>query len=208
VTARARRYGDLGLLIECSADGQAGELALYLRSVAVQGVIEIIPGAETVLLQFTDSQLRDKQFNGWEELWTAFLRSTPEQLAVANIVILPVRYDGADLSAVAATLGISSDEVVRRHTAVEYTSSFLGFVPGFAYLRGLDPTLAVARRSDPRTQVPTGSVAIAGVMTAVYPRSGPGGWQLLGTCTVPLFDVDQIPAALLTAGTRVRFVAI
>lgn len=205
---RAQRYGDLGLLFECSDDGQAGDLALHLRGVAIPGVIEIIPGAQTVLLQFTDGNLRDQQASRSDGLWTTFLGSTPKKLEISGIVTLPVRYDGADLAAVAQTLGISSAEVVRRHTAGEYTSSFLGFVPGFAYLRGLDPTLAVPRRSDPRTQVPAGSVAIAGAMTAVYPRSGPGGWQLLGICTVPLFDVDQHPPALLTAGTHVRFVAI
>lgn len=203
-----RWYGDLGLLIECSDDGEAGNLALYLRSNTTPGLVEIVPGAQTVLLQFTNSAMRDQQSSRWEELWTAFSRATPTQPADPNLVILPVRYDGVDLKTVAEILGITSDEVVRRHTAGDYTSSFLGFVPGFAYLRGLDSTLAVARRSDPRTQVPAGSVAIAGAMTAVYPRSGPGGWQLLGTCTVSLFDVEQNPAALLAAGTHVKFVAL
>lgn len=122
-------------------------------------------------------------------------------------VVLPVRYDGADLAEVAQLTGLDRAEVVRRHTAGEYTVAFGGFIPGFAYLTGLDPLLHLPRRSTPRERVPAGSVAIAGEFSAVYPTATPGGWLLLGTCGVPLFDVDRVPPALLPPGTRVRFVA-
>lgn len=122
-------------------------------------------------------------------------------------VVLPVRYDGADLAEVASLTGLGVDEVVRRHTAATYTVAFGGFMPGFAYLTGLDPALHVPRRSSPRPRVPAGSVAVAGEFAAVYPAATPGGWRLLGTCATPLFDVHRDPPALLRPGTRVRFVA-
>jgi biotin-dependent carboxylase-like uncharacterized protein len=122
-------------------------------------------------------------------------------------VVLPVRYDGADLAEVASLTGLGVAEVVRRHAAATYTVAFGGFMPGFAYLTGLDPVLHLPRRSSPRTRVPAGSVAVAGEFAAVYPSATPGGWRLLGTCTTPLFDVHRDPPALLRPGTRVRFVA-
>ncbi|VTR78622.1 KipI antagonist [Cellulomonas hominis] len=121
-------------------------------------------------------------------------------------MVLPVRYDGADLAEVARTTGLDEAEVVRRHGAATYTVAFGGFMPGFAYLTGLDPALHVPRRSSPRERVPEGSVAIAGEFAAVYPAATPGGWMLLGTCDVPLFDARRDPPALLRPGTRVRFV--
>jgi KipI family sensor histidine kinase inhibitor len=102
---------------------------------------------------------------------------------------------------------MSVEEVVRTHTAPEYTAAFLGFQPGFAYLVGGDERLQVPRRDEPRQRVPEGSVAVAGPYSGVYPREGPGGWQLLGTTTAVLFDPDARPPALLAAGDRVRFVA-
>lgn len=123
-------------------------------------------------------------------------------------VVLPVRYDGADLAEVARVTGLTEDEVVRRHAEGEYTVAFGGFMPGFAYLTGLDPALHVPRRATPRERVPAGAVAIAGEFAAVYPAATPGGWMLLGTCDVPLFDVDRDPPALLRPGTRVRFASV
>jgi KipI family sensor histidine kinase inhibitor len=85
---------------------------------------------------------------------------------------------------------------------------FLGFAPGFAYLGGLAAALATARRPTPRERVPSGSVAIAGRQTAIYPRSMPGGWQLIGRTDVQLFDPSRSKPALLEPGATVRFVPV
>lgn len=126
--------------------------------------------------------------------------------AATEVVELPAVYDGADLAEVAAMTGLTVDEVVERHSAATYTVAFGGFMPGFAYLVGLDPVLRVPRRATPRERVPRGALAVADEFTAVYPAATPGGWRLLGRCDVPLFDVTRTPPALLTPGTRVRFV--
>lgn len=123
------------------------------------------------------------------------------------VVELPVAYDGPDLDEVAALVGLTVDAVVARHSAATYTVAFGGFMPGFAYLVGLDPVLRVPRRSSPRERVPAGSVAIADEFSAVYPAATPGGWRLLGRCEVALWDVGREQPALLVPGTRVRFVA-
>ena len=113
-----------------------------------------------------------------------------------------------DLDAVAAHTGLSPAEVIALHCAGDYRVAMTGFAPGFPYLMGLDPRLAMPRRGTPRTRVPAGSVAIGGAQTGIYPREGPGGWQLIGRTPVTLFDPHREPPCLLPAGARVRFVAI
>ena len=115
-------------------------------------------------------------------------------------------YDGEDLPEVCRLTGLSREQVVRRHAAPDYVVAFLGFIPGFPYLVGLDQALHVPRRPTPRTAVPAGSVGLAGSQTGVYPRTTPGGWQLLGHTDVVLFDPHREPPALLAPGDRLRFV--
>ena len=92
-----------------------------------------------------------------------------------------------------------------RHGAVEFVSAFCGFAPGFAYLSGLPEELYVPRLDEPRSKVPPGSVGLAGQFTGVYPRSSPGGWQLIARTEETLWDLERDPPALLSPGTRVRF---
>lgn len=119
---------------------------------------------------------------------------------------IPVRYDGPDLADVAAVWGVPEHEVPAIHAAAEFRVAFCGFAPGFGYLTGLPSRYDVPRRATPRTAVPAGSVALAGPYTGVYPRSSPGGWQLIGTTDAVLWDHARVPAALLAPGARVRFV--
>jgi KipI family sensor histidine kinase inhibitor len=124
------------------------------------------------------------------------------------VVELPVHYDGEDLGELADLLGIGPDELVRRHTASEWTVAFCGFAPGFGYLTQPGGQWDVPRRSTPRTTVPSGSVGLAGEFSGVYPRESPGGWQLIGRTDVAVFDLAREPAALLRPGVRVRFTAL
>ena len=122
---------------------------------------------------------------------------------------IDVRYGGEfgpDLEAVAAHAGISPSEVIDRHSAAEYRVGMLGFAPGFPYLIGMDSTLTTPRHATPRMAVGAGSVGIAGAQTGIYPRSGPGGWQIIGRADAALFDAGRESPALLQPGDIVRFV--
>jgi len=101
--------------------------------------------------------------------------------------------------------GITEDEVVRRHASGDYTVAMLGFLPGFPYLLGLDPSIALPRRATPRTSVPAGSVGIGSAQTGIYPCASPGGWHLIGHTPARLFDARLAQPALLAPGDRVRF---
>lgn len=125
--------------------------------------------------------------------------------------VIPVHYggaDGPDLAAVARHAGLTDAEVIARHVAGRYRVAMIGFAPGFPYLLGLDPALAMPRRADPRQQVPAGSVAIGGSQTGIYPASLPGGWQVIGRTPVSLFNLQGASPALLQPGDHVRFEAI
>ena len=122
-----------------------------------------------------------------------------------------VEYGGAagpDLPALAERAGLDVAAYINSHAAVEYTVAFLGFQPGFPYLRGLPDALYAPRRASPRVRVAAGSVAIGGAYTGIYPTSGPGGWQIIGRTTAIVFDPQRDAPALLMPGDRVRFVPL
>jgi KipI family sensor histidine kinase inhibitor len=192
-------YGTDALLVE--PDDASSVLALATAAAAEPGVLEVVPAARTFLVRAAPDAL-DRVTSRLPEL---AVHLPPDDEAVVNDVVLDVNYDGPDLDDTADELGLSVDELVRRHAAGDYVVAFCGFAPGFAYLRGLETTLHVGRRAEPRTRVPSGSVGIAGEFTGVYPRESPGGWRLLGHTDARLWDLDRTPPALLSPGTRVRF---
>lgn len=182
--------------------------ALADRFRARSAVREVVPGMNNLCVEV------DPASAGLEQLPDALLREwssvAPTQRAPRRFDI-PVEYGGEagpDLDEVARHAALSPGEVVRRHAAAEYTVYFLGFLPGFAYLGGLDARLVTPRRRDPRTAVPAGSVGIGGEQTGIYPWASPGGWQLIGRTSVRLFDAASAPPALLSAGDIVRFIDV
>ena len=173
----------------------------------IPGVTNLHPAYASLLVSYDPSVANGDRVEAEvaSRLRTADAVTLPEPA----LVELPVRYggeSGPDLAAVAAACGLTAAEVVREHAAAEYLVYFLGFSPGFPYLGGLPPRLAVPRRPSPRTLVPAGSVAIGGAQAGVYPLASPGGWQLIGRTPAVLFDPGRTPPALLAAGDRVRFV--
>lgn len=123
--------------------------------------------------------------------------------------VIPVEYGGVagpDLPDLAAQAGLDVATYINRHAAAEYSVAFLGFQPGFPYLKGLPSALQAPRRSTPRVRVEAGSVAIGGRYAGIYPTSGPGGWQIIGRTTAVLFDPQRDPPTLLLPGDRLRFV--
>ncbi|GIG35973.1 urea amidolyase family protein [Cellulomonas pakistanensis] len=211
--ARVRPYGDDALLVDLPGLEAVRALDAALRDRPVPGAVDVVPAARTLLVRFGSPTAARDAAEALAERARAAVAAAPTvdatgPSAPGSTVVLPVRYDGADLAEVARVTGLPEGEVVRRHAAATYTVAFGGFMPGFAYLSGLDPALHVPRRRSPRERVPAGAVAVAGEFAAVYPAATPGGWMLLGTCDVPLFDVDRDPPALLRPGTRVRFVPV
>lgn len=194
--------GDRALLVEVDDLDEVLAVCAALEQRPVEGVVDLVPAARTVLLHL-DPQVTDVR-RAATALRAVELR--PGTRPTARHVEVPVVYDGEDLAEVARLTGLSEREVVAAHTGQEWTVAFCGFAPGFGYLVGEDGRLNVPRRTDPRTRVPSGAVALAGEFTGVYPRPSPGGWQLIGHTDLATWDLTRDPPALLGPGVRVRFV--
>jgi len=194
-----RPYGESAVLVEGDALDASG-LAARLLAASVPGVIEVVAGARTVLVD-TDGPASLARV---EPIVRRTAEAGNERVSEPRTVRLPIRFDGPDVRDVAASCGLAVDELIEQLVGAPLRVAFCGFAPGFAYLDGLDPVLHLPRRATPRTRVEAGSFAIAAGYAAVYPGPSPGGWHLLGTTDAIVWDVTRDPPALLVPGTEVR----
>lgn len=128
-----------------------------------------------------------------------------------NLIHIPVCYDeefGIDLIRVSTKNELTKDEFIRTHAGTDYRVFFIGFLPGFLYLGGLDDRLGCPRLETPRQKIPKGSVAIGGNQTGIYPRSSPGGWNIIGRSPLDLFSPEKDPPTIALPGDKVRFVPV
>lgn len=175
-----------------------------------RGLIDVVPAFASVAVHYEptliDGDLPYDDFCGTlEDLLDGIVEG---EAPPARVVEIPVLYGGdfgPDLGDVAARHGLSEAEVIRIHSTGDYLVYMVGFMPGFAYLGGLDERIATPRRNAPRKAVPAGAVGIGGQQTGVYPNTSPGGWNLIGRTPRVIFDSRREEPSLLSAGDRVRF---
>lgn len=201
-----RACGDRAVLVELPTPAARRYLDDLLSANPPAGLIDQVPTLRTLLLRLDSAEHLAQAVARLRGVDLNFARTSAA--AHVEVVEVPVRYDGADLASVADLLGITTDEVVARHTGQLWTVDFAGFMPGFGYLTGERGGLTVPRLTSPRTRIPPGSVALAGDFTGIYPQASPGGWQLIGSTDAVLWDLDRTPPALLVPGRRIRFVAV
>jgi len=225
--ARIEPLGDGALLIrlgdriDFEINRATIAVAAALHAARLPGVLDIAPAYASVCVRYDPARWArgDDERSPYACITAALgtmLRDDGHEgraAAASDIecIEIPVCYGaefGPDLGDVAAHAGLEPDEVIARHAGADYRVAMLGFMPGFAYLLGLDSRLHAPRRASPRTRVPTGAVAIGGAQTGIYPRELPGGWQLIGRTPRKLFDAGSDQPALLQPGQPVRFRAI
>ncbi|HEX7326353.1 MAG TPA: 5-oxoprolinase subunit PxpB [Rhodanobacteraceae bacterium] len=227
-TALLVRFGNR---IDAGVSARVHAAAAALRAAAIAGISDVAPAYASLLVGFEPGALAVVgNADGYATLLEALracldalppatasalgrpsATGIPDAATPTHKVEIPVCYGGAcgpDLVAVAAHAGLSTADVIARHSAGAYTVAMLGFAPGFAYLLGLDSALDTPRRATPRVRVPAGSVAIGGAQTGIYPSELPGGWNVIGRTPLTLFDARRDAPALLGPGDRVRFRAI
>ena len=205
---RTHPLGDAALLAEL---GTRLDTALNTRAIALAAALkkrrdvrQAIAGYASVTLQFDPDQVT------YEALAAAVKRlasKRPPMAEPGRLHRIPVVYDGPDIEAVSAVLGLAAARIIELHTRPIYRVFLVGFVPGWGYLGPLPEELELPRRQVPRTKVPAGSVAIAGRQTGIYPLATPGGWHLIGRTPVKLFLPESDPPSLFRAGDRVKFFA-
>ncbi|MHA7277902.1 5-oxoprolinase subunit B/C family protein [Arthrobacter sp. Hz1] len=200
-----RWAGPRALLIQLESLDSVLAVHAHLQRHRLRGQVDVLAAAQTVLAVFDSGAAA-------RAAWTTVARldTSPaaDTAATGDPVRIEVVYDGEDLAEVGRLTGLDSDGVVAAHTGQLWTAAFGGFAPGFAYLVGENESLAVPRRTSPRTAVPAGAVALAGNFSAVYPRRSPGGWQLIGRTSSRLWDLGRDQPALLRPGTAVQYVAV
>lgn len=209
---RLRLAGDGMLVAEFStgidpaASARARALDAALKARALPGVVATMPGIRSLAIIHDPVRLTTRALTAvLEELESGL---TAAEAAPAHRWMLPACYEAPhalDLEESATRLGLSTDELIARHLAGRYTALMVGSYPGHPYLGGLDPSLYLPRRVPPRVRVPRGSIAMAELMTNVYPVEAPGGWNVLGCTAAPLFDLRWDNPSLLSAGDEVVF---
>jgi KipI family sensor histidine kinase inhibitor len=212
MTSRIIAAGDSAWLVELpdrldpDVNSRAIEIAWQVEQAALPGVTDVVVGYRTVMVYV------DRLAPGADGVQAALERLVRERPARdasrGRLVDVPVCYGGPygpDLADVAAFGRCTPDQVIARHLGAEYRVYLVGFVPGFAYMASVDPTIAAPRRSSPRVAVPAGALGIAGRQTGIYPASTPGGWNLIGRCPTRPYDPHRAEPFLLRAGDRVCF---
>ena len=215
-TARVLAYGASALLVDLGDATAVAHLTRAIGASALAAEVEVVPAATTVLVRVGDPR------RGAAPGRLAAVRHALEDLlaqpdvainawaadAAADLVEIPVRYDGDDLSDVAGRVGLTVAELIALHSGTVFLAAFCGFTAGFCYMTGLPERLVLPRRPSPRPRVPADTVAIADIYGGVYPAATPGGWNLLGTTAVSMWDARRDPPSLVSPGQRVRFVPV
>lgn len=216
-TTRCERLADDALLlhvgaetppVDPAANARVHRAAARIRAAGLPWLRDLVPAFASLAVFFDPDAIDADAVRRRLDALIDGAAMPEESDLPARCIEIPVVYGGAfgeDLDAAAAALGLTPDALIARHSAATYTVAMIGFAPGFPYLSGLDPALALPRLATPRTRVPAGSVAIGGAQTGIYPRESPGGWRLLGRTPLRLFDPTRAMPSLLAPGDRVRF---
>ncbi|MEI8302796.1 MAG: 5-oxoprolinase subunit PxpB [Burkholderiales bacterium] len=200
--------------VEADINQAVHALAARLLARLPEGVTDLVPAFSTLGVHYRPDVRPGAQpvHQRLQSVLESLLaEGRPPALGPSRQIEIPVCYGGEfgpDLDEVASACGLSPDEVVRRHGASDHVVCMLGFAPGFPYLGGLDPSLAMPRRASPRVRIAPGTVAIAREQSAIYTLETPGGWNLIGRTAVALFTPQSDPPTLLQPGDRVRFRAV
>jgi KipI family sensor histidine kinase inhibitor len=204
--------GDAAITVEfgreISADSNRRVLALdsMLAQHAVDGIVETVPTYRSLLVHYDPERIG---FDELAEILTGLAASIPDtDSKPTRRWRIPVCYGGEhgiDLDDVAKTLGVTPDEVVKRHIGGDYRVAMIGFTPGWSYLSGLDPSLAMPRRQAPRLLTPAGTISVGGVQAGIQCLPGPSGWHLLGRTPVRTYHLLRDPIFLLEPGDAIVF---
>lgn len=196
-------------LIDRGANDAVMNLKRRLEEQRNVRIVECLPTYRSLAVYF------DPLLSKREKVISALTRALASEASAVSsahrVISIPVCYGGEygpDIDTVSAHAGITAEEVISRHCGRVYHCYMIGFVPGFAYLGGMDESIATPRLQNPRTVIKGGSVGIAGKQTGIYPIDSPGGWQLIGRTPLRLFTPEATPPTLIEAGYGVRFCRI
>ena len=196
---------EFGDSIDPAISARVLALDAALRAEAIPGLIETVPTYRSLNVQFDPLALDYAALMARAE---AIAAAAKPQTATARRWRVPVVYGGAfgiDLDHVAGRHGIAPKRLIEIHSGAVYRCYMIGFMPGLAYLGGLDPSIATPRRDNPRLKTPPGSVSIGGIQALVASVEMPSGWHLLGRTPARAYMPGRDPVFLFEAGDEIVF---
>jgi len=216
--------GDNAIMIEWEQrispviHAQVMQAFLHLQSLQQPYITDLMPAYASLAVRYNAVRIRQEIKRPARAWITAFVTRALQEAGAATAAAVPGRHLeipvcyhpslGPDLANLAQQKGLSEEAIITLHTAPTYTVYMLGFLPGFPYMGTVDPQLATPRLKQPRTQVPAGSVGIAGEQTGIYPLPSPGGWNIIGQTPLRIFDAGRPDPCYCRPGDQVRFVPI
>lgn len=183
----------------------------YIKDRNHKAILEIIPSYRAIMLTIDIKRSDATKVINSLDLDNIEVDATTTLNTQSKMIHIPVYYGdkhGPDLKEVAKHNQLTTDKVIELHTDNTYLIYMLGFMPGFPFLGGLNKQLHTPRREEPRTSIPAGSVGIANNQTGLYPKSSPGGWQIIGQTPIQVFDMNRNPMCLYQSGDYIKFYAI
>ncbi|MEY4529568.1 MAG: hypothetical protein RLZZ156_289 [Deinococcota bacterium] len=193
---------------DVAASSRALDAVKTMREHLLEGITDIIPSYLNIYFEFDSGVTSKKAVQHWALSYLNRNSSHGGFALPSQPVEIPVLYNGLDLESISEKTGLSIPEIIQIHSSQTYHAFAVGFTPGFPFLGVLPPTLQLPRRATPRAKVDAHSVGIALAQTGVYPFSSPGGWHILGTSSVAMFDPRREPPFWVQAGDAVRFVPV
>jgi len=200
---------ELGRSINPDINRKVHNLMRSIERHEIVGVIDLLPSYTSLLIQYDPILVSYSDLQS--QLSEIEQDSIIEAPVMTRIVHIPTLYQGTyapDLDFVSKHTSLTIDEVIATHSSTIYRVYMMGFTPGFPYLGGLPEKLKTPRLRTPRLKIPAGSVGIADNQTGIYPVSSPGGWRLIGSTPIKLFDAHSDAPSLLTAGDSIKFVPL
>lgn len=175
----------------------------------IEGLVSITTAYQSILINYNiDTFDFDREVCVLKTIYKSFDHSIKR---VSKLWRIPVCYDatfGIDLEYISFKKKISKADIIQHHLQTIYTVYFIGFLPGFLYLGGLNDSISIPRRATPRLKIDKGAVAIGGNQTGVYPNESPGGWHIIGNSPIHFFDVEKPEPCFAKAGDKIEFYAV
>ncbi|MHC8286961.1 5-oxoprolinase subunit PxpB [Pseudomonas sp. XS1P51] len=201
-------YIDFGEVIDVAVNERVTALARRVAGAGINGVTGLIPTYRALTVAYDCTRIRQSRLREHLERLLAEPDATADPVRCWEVPVAYGGEHGIDLVWLADHHHLAPVDVIRLHSAVSYRVYMIGFMPGFAYLGGLDERLHTSRRESPRLKTPAGTVSIGGMQTAVASVEAPSGWNLIGRTPARSFVPSREDPFLFRAGDEIRFVPI
>ncbi len=194
-------YLNFGEGIDRDSNIRLQAVAKILLEKPLIGITDIIPGYNTLYIEYDDALISKARLKPWLEL----AKVQANDAHTARQISIPMVYNGEDLDDIALETGLSRKDIIGLHSQTPYHVYAVGFTPGFPFMAEVPEPLRLPRKAIPRPRVEANTVAMTGAQTGIYGLASPGGWNLLGKTKIALFDPHREEPFLLQAGDEVRF---